>query len=153
MDLDRGALARIDRRILSGIGQDEHYRMVRVPISGAVWSTWKRYCAVLGVSMGRGVAGLVAHELLTVIDHDSDATSVFNAELDRNLTARAEDIDARERRLKDRERAFRASEQRLRSMARQIRVEQSPLATGPKIGRNERCPCGSDMKYKRCHGR
>ncbi|NOX23939.1 MAG: hypothetical protein GXP36_12760 [Actinobacteria bacterium] len=21
-----------------------------------------------------------------------------------------------------------------------------------KIGRNERCPCGSGRKYKRCHG-
>jgi hypothetical protein len=24
---------------------------------------------------------------------------------------------------------------------------------GPKIGRNERCPCGSGKKYKSCHGR
>lgn len=23
----------------------------------------------------------------------------------------------------------------------------------PKVGRNERCPCGSNLKYKRCHGR
>jgi hypothetical protein len=23
----------------------------------------------------------------------------------------------------------------------------------PKVGRNERCPCGSGKKYKRCHGR
>ncbi|HIB13207.1 MAG: hypothetical protein CL755_14660 [Chloroflexi bacterium] len=22
-----------------------------------------------------------------------------------------------------------------------------------KIGRNERCPCGSGRKYKRCHGK
>ena len=22
----------------------------------------------------------------------------------------------------------------------------------PKVGRNERCPCGSDLKYKKCHG-
>ena len=22
-----------------------------------------------------------------------------------------------------------------------------------KIGRNERCPCGSGLKWKRCHGR
>ncbi len=24
---------------------------------------------------------------------------------------------------------------------------------GPKVGRNQRCPCGSGKKYKRCHGR
>jgi len=23
----------------------------------------------------------------------------------------------------------------------------------PKVGRNEKCPCGSNLKYKRCHGR
>ena len=24
---------------------------------------------------------------------------------------------------------------------------------GRKIGRNEKCPCGSNKKFKRCHGR
>ena len=24
--------------------------------------------------------------------------------------------------------------------------------TGPKVGRNEPCPCGSGKKYKKCHG-
>jgi len=24
---------------------------------------------------------------------------------------------------------------------------------GPKVGRNEPCPCGSGKKYKKCHGR
>ncbi|MBR6947935.1 MAG: SEC-C domain-containing protein [Muribaculaceae bacterium] len=24
---------------------------------------------------------------------------------------------------------------------------------GPKIGRNDPCPCGSGKKYKNCHGR
>ncbi|MDR0621661.1 MAG: preprotein translocase subunit SecA [Deltaproteobacteria bacterium] len=33
------------------------------------------------------------------------------------------------------------------------RSEPSPsLRTGPKIGRNEPCPCGSGKKYKHCHG-
>ena len=26
-------------------------------------------------------------------------------------------------------------------------------ATWGKVGRNERCPCGSGKKYKHCHGR
>ena len=25
--------------------------------------------------------------------------------------------------------------------------------TGPEIGRNDPCPCGSGKKYKKCHGR
>jgi uncharacterized protein YecA (UPF0149 family) len=24
--------------------------------------------------------------------------------------------------------------------------------TTPKVGRNDRCPCGSGLKYKYCHG-
>ncbi len=36
MDLDEGTLVRIDRRVLSGLGHDENYRMIRVPVSDAV---------------------------------------------------------------------------------------------------------------------
>src|SRR3954468_6778561 len=25
--------------------------------------------------------------------------------------------------------------------------------SSPKVGRNDPCPCGSGLKYKRCHGR
>ena len=28
-----------------------------------------------------------------------------------------------------------------------------PVTVGPKIGRNDPCPCGSGKKYKQCHGR
>ncbi len=30
---------------------------------------------------------------------------------------------------------------------------QQPFKAGPKIGRNDPCPCGSGKKYKNCHGR
>jgi hypothetical protein len=35
------------------------------------------------------------------------------------------------------------------------RAALSPGATtpAPRVGRNDRCPCGSGLKYKRCHGR
>ncbi|MBC6492909.1 preprotein translocase subunit SecA [Flavihumibacter stibioxidans] len=29
---------------------------------------------------------------------------------------------------------------------------QEPIRVGPKIGRNDPCPCGSGKKYKNCHG-
>jgi preprotein translocase subunit SecA len=32
-------------------------------------------------------------------------------------------------------------------------VKRSPVQAGPKIGRNDPCPCGSGKKYKQCHGR
>ena len=32
-------------------------------------------------------------------------------------------------------------------------VKQEPIIAGPKIGRNDPCPCGSGKKYKHCHGK
>jgi preprotein translocase subunit SecA len=34
-----------------------------------------------------------------------------------------------------------------------VAVKQQPIVAGPKIGRNDPCPCGSGKKYKQCHGR
>jgi preprotein translocase subunit SecA len=31
-------------------------------------------------------------------------------------------------------------------------THRNPVVTGPKIGRNDPCPCGSGKKYKQCHG-
>jgi preprotein translocase subunit SecA len=31
--------------------------------------------------------------------------------------------------------------------------KQAPVSVGPKIGRNDPCPCGSGKKYKACHGK
>jgi preprotein translocase subunit SecA len=30
---------------------------------------------------------------------------------------------------------------------------QEPIKAGPKVGRNDPCPCGSGKKYKNCHGK
>jgi len=32
-------------------------------------------------------------------------------------------------------------------------VKQEPVKVGPKIGRNDACPCGSGKKFKNCHGK
>ncbi|MEO7211552.1 preprotein translocase subunit SecA [Mucilaginibacter sp.] len=32
-------------------------------------------------------------------------------------------------------------------------IKKEPIKVGPKIGRNDPCPCGSGKKYKQCHGR
>ncbi|HVM88516.1 MAG TPA: preprotein translocase subunit SecA [Puia sp.] len=32
-------------------------------------------------------------------------------------------------------------------------VKREPVKVGPKIGRNDPCPCGSGKKYKNCHGK
>jgi preprotein translocase subunit SecA len=35
----------------------------------------------------------------------------------------------------------------------EVAVKQAPVKVGPKIGRNDPCPCGSGKKYKHCHGK
>ena len=89
MELDRGRLGDIDRKILDSLDRDKRYQMVRVPVSDAVWSTWRRYCRAVGVSMGRGIAGLVAHELGVVIDPDTAGGSVYVAEMQRRFVTRS----------------------------------------------------------------
>jgi preprotein translocase subunit SecA len=32
-------------------------------------------------------------------------------------------------------------------------AKRAPIRTGPKVGRNDPCPCGSGKKFKQCHGR
>ncbi len=32
-------------------------------------------------------------------------------------------------------------------------IRQEPVKVGPKVGRNDPCPCGSGKKFKHCHGR
>ncbi len=36
---------------------------------------------------------------------------------------------------------------------RSEQASRQPIKAGPKIGRNDPCPCGSGKKYKNCHGR
>lgn len=38
-------------------------------------------------------------------------------------------------------------------MQKQIsKLKCQPIVGGQEPGRNEKCPCGSDLKYKDCHG-
>ncbi len=49
-----------------------------------------------------------------------------------------------------------AAEAAQRAAAAQRQGEQQrtmPVKAGPRIGRNDPCPCGSGKKYKNCHGR
>jgi hypothetical protein len=54
MALDRGTLAKIDRRVFAELGHTVAIQTVKVPLSDAMWSTWRRYCEAIGLTMGRG---------------------------------------------------------------------------------------------------
>lgn len=164
MDLDRGVLARLDRKLLAGLGEDETYRMVRVPVTAAKWSTWKRYCDSAGISMGRAIATLIDHELSGVLgDSSSDGSSVFAGQAEEELARRQDQAARREEKAAAVEERLQTWNAHLRKWegeleARERRIEHSAKTTAQpkevetKVGRNERCPCGSRLKHKHCHG-
>lgn len=164
MELDRGTLARIDRKLLAGLGQDETFQMVRVPGTAAKWATWKRYCDAAGISMGRAITALIDHELVSVfVESAGSEVPILAGRAEEQLAAREAQIDAREREVKEAEDRIRRQDERLRLWEDQLeaREQQAELATklasrptkaDAKVGRNEPCPCGSGSKYKRCHG-
>jgi hypothetical protein len=164
MDLDRGTLARIDRRLLARLDQDETFRMVRVPVTEAQWSTWKRYCDAAGISMGRAIAVLIEHELVNALGEGSDAgAAVLVDQAEEQLATRERQVAAREHKVGAAEERLRGSAERLRHQETELQIREQRIEivskaivrsqqTGPKVGRNERCPCGSGLKHKHCHG-
>lgn len=164
MDLDRGTLARLDRRLLAGLGRDERFQMVRVPVAPAKWSTWKRYCDTAGISMGRAVAALIDHELGSAFGDSSDGDGlVLQEQAKWHLADREAALTKRESELGEAEERMRRWSEHLRGCEHEVEVREwrveavTKLSTQPaqvraKTGRNERCPCGSGLKYKHCHG-
>jgi uncharacterized protein YecA (UPF0149 family) len=145
MSIDRGALARIDRKLLAGLETDEQWRVARLPVSEALWSAWKRYCSAIGISMGRGIAALIQRELEAVIGAEGDVDLL--SETESRLRGRERQVENRERQLEERERAMLKRASLFTVVGRSV----AP-AEAPKLGRNEPCFCGSGLKYKRCHG-
>ena len=161
-DLDRGTLARIDRKVLSGFGHNEAYRMVRLPVSGAAWSTWKRYCDAAGLSMGRAIIALIENELQAVVGGAGEEAVLAGraaeelATRESHIAAREDDLEAAEERLRGRMERLRTWEGELTTVEQRIRAASSqalrPKEPSRKVGRNDRCPCGSGLKHKHCHG-
>ena len=163
MDLDRGALANLDRRLLAELDREEQFRMVRVPMSPAKWSTWKRYCGTAKVSMGRAIVVLIDQELATAADTSGDNSPVLAERAREQLARRKAEVANRERAVSAAEQRQRGTRERLRRWEAELqtlaqRVELTAKLAGqrrdatPKVGCNERCPCGSGLKYKHCHG-
>ena len=151
MALDRGVLARIDGRVLKEISNEKGTQLVKVPVSPAVWSTWRRYCEVADLSMGAGLAALLHRELESVVGLDLDETASFVKKTIRTLEEREASVAEREETLAVLEKRLQAWEARLEAVA--ARQQHAPIAIDRKVGRNEPCPCGSGKKFKACHGR
>ena len=154
MALDRGRLAKIDRRVFAQLDHTHGVQAVKVPVSDAVWSTWRRYCESMGLSMGEGVAGLILDELETVIDASGNRPMAFAEHLSRLAAERGAQLDARDKELDTRAEILNRKEAHLAEWDRRLRTlrpARSSVHVEVKVGRNDRCPCGSGLKYKHCH--
>jgi hypothetical protein len=159
-------LANADRRLLASMDRDDRWQQVKVPISSALWDVWGRYCEVAGISMGRGIAALIALEVQALADGQEEAEErgqlldLRQAELD----SKEQQLDRRERELERREQSLgrRPSRGELERMTNQIEPRDTGWSSATRrsspdfqfedVGRNDPCPCGSGLKYKRCHG-
>jgi uncharacterized protein YecA (UPF0149 family) len=72
------------------------------------------------------------------------------------VVAREREVDTEEARMRElgerfrgRENALEAREQRAEFLSKRASRHSTARA---KIGRNERCPCRSGLRYKHCHG-
>ena len=92
--LDHGRLARIDQRVLAELDHGDGVQMVKVPVSEAVWSTWRRYCEAMGLSMGAGVARLIVGELETVVDGDGTTAAQLADQIAEKAAERSLRLDA-----------------------------------------------------------
>ena len=99
--------------------------------------------------MGRALLALIESELRSLIDDGADRP-IRVVDIDRVLREREADLAAREQKVAALEKNIRVRESRL---SVELRRAETTGATSSDIGRNEPCPCGSGLKYKRCHGR
>jgi uncharacterized protein YecA (UPF0149 family) len=163
MTLDKRTLSSLDRKMSSELDSKARFRMVRVPIDDRRWAIWNRYCQAAGVSMGRGIAGLIEEELASVVTGTSEEiASPLVMEAERNLATQQAAVAALEEHLAceatrlqewERQLELRRDELRRRELRRQAQTARLPVKPyRQSIGRNDPCPCGSGAKYKRCHG-
>jgi uncharacterized protein YecA (UPF0149 family) len=115
--------------------------------------------------MGRAIVALIDRELVSVFgDCTGDDPPVLAEQAEEELARRQEQVARREETVSVVEERLRGWNEHLRRWegdleTRERRVELAakmsahPRAASTKVGRNERCLCGSGRKYKHCHGR
>ena len=113
--------------------------------------------------MGRAVATLIDRELINVYGAVAGQQPVFAQRATEELAVREANVVTREREVDTDEQRIRKWSDRLRRWEDELEARAQRAASMSKlpsrgstarvkIGRNERCPCGSGLKYKRCHG-
>lgn len=171
MGLAARILAKVDSQLRTELRKRDTGLTARVPVSPEQWAVWKRYCDMIGVSAGGGLAVLVDHELASIVEEEVETltVSVKNreaavaareavvAEREEAVARRERSCDFREEQLEAKRLRLEEREQRLNSRKEALEVlaaasqPRTPLRAKPKPGRNQLCWCDSGKKYKSCH--
>ncbi len=114
--------------------------------------------------MGRAIVALIDRELASVAEASGDDSPASAQRIREQLAKREAEVASRERekanvaeeRLRSRSEQLRRWEAELQTLAQRVQLGSKLAAQNhdstPKIGCNDRCPCGSGLKYKHCHG-
>jgi hypothetical protein len=171
MSLAPRILAKVDGRLRTELRKQDAGLTTRVPVSKEQWAVWKRYCDMIGVSVGGGVAVLVDHELSLIVEDEVEtltgsvkAREVAVEAREVELADREEAVAKRERYCEFQERQLESTRHRLKEKERELDSRQealevfaaasqprTPAKAIPRPGRNQACWCHSGKKYKNCH--
>lgn len=171
MSLPPRILAKVDSRLRTELRERDKGLTARVPVTPEQWAVWKRYCDMIGVSVGGGLAVLVDHELGSIVEEEVvtltesvksreaavEAREAQLAEREDAVTKRERFCDFQERqhesqrrRLDEKQRQLDSRQEALELLARGSRP-RTPVRAEPRPGRNQPCWCDSGKKYKQCH--
>lgn len=170
MGLEPMILAKVDSRLRAELRDRDSGLTARIPVTPEQWAVWKRYCDLVGVSAGGGLAVLVDHELASVVDEETETLSESVGSREAAVQAREEEFAAREEAVARREESCAVRERQLELLRRRLDEREQQLDSGqqplellgssppprtvtarPRPGRNQACWCKSGKKYKNCH--
>jgi hypothetical protein len=171
VSLPPGILAKVDGRPRAELKATKSTITARVPLSKRQWAVWKRYCDMIGVSVGGGVAVLVDHELGLIVEEEVETLTESVKARETAVEVRENELAEREEAVAKRERFSELQEQQLESRRRRLEEKERELdsrqealevfASASQLrtphraiqrpGRNELCWCDSGKKYKHCH--
>ncbi|MGC3872083.1 preprotein translocase subunit SecA [Halomonas sp. GXIMD04776] len=102
----------------------------------------------------QSLLGNIKHDVTRILSHVQvrRQEEVDELERQRRETLEREKASAQQTR-EDTAREEAASEVDRGAQASQQEPQQTVRREGPKVGRNDPCPCGSGKKYKQCHGK
>lgn len=156
---------RFDAKVAE-LGEETATQLFRFITLNVLDGHWKEHLLAMD-ELRRGIGLRAIGQKDPLVEYQFESYNLFQEMLDRVRQAVAElalrvSVVREETRRRSPEglqegRAFaiplRTADQEAAAMAGQGEQVREPVRKGPKVGRNDPCPCGSGRKYKHCCGR